>query len=132
MLVLIAFLLALVPAIAILYPILRGLGRNDVAEDEGSPQAELARRWDAALAGVRNTELERAIGNLAEEDYGWVKERYMTEAALVMKAMELEEAEEQELLSTIDQAVRDGRARALGQDGAGPVVATDETVDANP
>ena len=120
MLVLIAVLLALLPAVAILYPFLRRLGRSELLEDESSPQAELARRWDAALAGLKNAELERAIGNLSEEDYHWLREQYMTDAALVMKRMELEEEQEQELLSTIDREVQAARRRVLGEDSGGP------------
>ena len=115
MLVFIALILALIPAIAILYPFLRRLRRNELLQDESSPQAELARRWDAALAGLKNAELELAIGNLSDQDYRWLREQYMTDAALVMKAMELEEEQEQELLSTIDREVQAARRRAEGQ-----------------
>ena len=115
MLVLIAVLLALIPAVAILYPFLRRLGQSELLEDESSPQAELARRWDAALAGLKNAELERAIGNLSDQDYRWIREQYMTDAALVMKAMELEEEQEKELLSTIDREVQAARIRAQGR-----------------
>ena len=115
MLVFIALILALIPAIAILYPFLRRLGRHERLQDESSPQAELGRRWDAALAGLKNAELELAIGNLSDQDYRWLREQYMTDAALVMKAMELEEEQEQELLSTIDREVQAARLRAQGQ-----------------
>ena len=118
MLVLIAILLALIPAVVIFYPFLRGLGESELLEDEGSPQAELGRCWDSALAGLKNAELEWAIGNLSNEDYGWLKEEYMTKAALVMKAMELEEQEEQELLSDIDREMQKARHSVLGSDGA--------------
>ena len=123
MLVLIALLLALVPAIAVLYPVLRGLGSSDPVEDEGTPQAELARRWDAALAGLRNTELEHAVGNLSEEDYGWLREQYMTEAAVVMKAFELEESQQRALMSRIEHEVQRTRAQSLGVEGNGPETA---------
>ena len=120
MLVLIALLLAIIPAIAVLYPVLRGPGSNTPEEDEGTPQAELARRWDAALAGLRTTELEHAVGNLPDEDYRWLREQYMTEAALVMKALELEESQERALLSRIEHEVQQTRAQSLGAEGKGP------------
>ena len=116
MLVLVAVLLALIPAAAILYGLLRGVARAEPSEDEGSTHAELTRRWDSALAGLKNTELERAIGNLAQEDYRSLRQQYMTEAALVMKAMELEEEQVQELESTISREVRQVRLRVLGPD----------------
>ena len=128
MLVFIAILLALIPAVAILYPFLRRLRETELAEDESSPQAELGRRWDAALAGLKNTELEWAIGNLAADDYGWLKKQYMTEAALVLKAMELEEEQEKEFLTTIKREVRQVRLRVLGQEDGispGPEAASD-------
>ena len=90
MLVFIAILLALVPAVAILYPFVRR-SRQATPPDESSPQAELARRWDSALSGLQSAELEQSIGNLSTDDYEALRHRYMTEAALVMKAMDLED-----------------------------------------
>ena len=135
MLVFIVLLLALVPAVAIAYPLLRRSRASDLPEDESSPQAELSRRWDAALAGLRNTELESALGNLAPEDYRWLREQYLTEAALVIKSMELEEEQEQELLSTVERDIQQVRLNALGQDGSGhsmvcPHCSSDEVRDA--
>lgn len=118
MLVLIAVLLALIPAAAILYPFLRNPDTASVLADESSTQSELARRWEVAVAGLKNTELERAIGNLADEDYRLLREQYMTDAALVMKAMELEEQQEQELLAGIEHEVQRVRQRVLGGDGS--------------
>ena len=89
MLVLIGVLLTLIPLIAILFPFIRRRDSTYAVEDEGSIYSELWRRWDAAMAGLSTTTLERAIGNLAEEDYRKLKEQYMMEAALVMKAMKL-------------------------------------------
>lgn len=117
MLVFIAILLALVPAVAILYPLLRRRDDDVLYEDEGSPQSELAQRWDVALAGLKNAELEWAIGNLAEEDYHWLRQQYMTEAATIMKAMELEEQQEQELLASIEHELQQTR-RLIGEEAA--------------
>ena len=113
MLVLIGVLLVLIPTAAILYPFLR---RRETAyvSDESSPHVELARRWEAAFAGIKNTELEHAIGNLAEEDYRLLREQYMTEAAKVMKAMELEEDQERDMLAGIEREVRAVRRGILG------------------
>ena len=94
MIVLITLALVLVPAAAVLYPFLRRGRSPDSPEDETSPRAEMERRWDAALAGIRTAELERAVGSLTEDDYRWLRDRYMTDAAVVMKSMELEEREE--------------------------------------
>jgi hypothetical protein len=127
MLVLIAVLLALIPAIAILYPFLRGRGSYALPEDESSPQAELGRRWDAALSGLKSAELEWAIGNLAEEDYRWLRQQYMMEAAHIMKAMELEEEQEKEMLSAIEREMEQVRQRILGQNGVAEAQGTSAT-----
>ena len=118
MLVLIAILLALVPTVAILYPFLRR-SRPATSQDESSPQAELARRWDSALLGLQSMELERSIGNLSEEEYGALRHRYMTEAALVMKAMDLEDDRKRELLAAVELETEDAEA-SVRQDGKRP------------
>ena len=109
MLVLTALLLALLPAVAILYPILRRRAAAEPVDDEAGPRAELVRRWDSALAGLRNTELDRAVGNLSDEDYGWLREQYMTEAVVVMKALELDEGRQRTLLTRIEREMRRSR-----------------------
>ena len=87
MLILIAILLALVPAVAILYPILRG-AEPDSRPSDSADREDLARRWQEALAGLNNADLEHSLGNVDDEDYAWLRERYMTEAALALKAIE--------------------------------------------
>ena len=111
MLVLIAVLLALIPAVAILYPFVFRRGISNVFRDETSTYSELTRRWEAAIAGLKNTELEHAIGNLTQEDYHDLREQYMLEAANIMKAMELEDQQEEELLANVAMEVRAVRER---------------------
>ena len=113
--IVVALLLALIPAAAILYPLLRGLGQDEFAEDEGSSEAEFARRWESALEGLRNAELESAIGNLDDEDYRWLRRQYMVEAALVLKGLDMEREQEREFLAQVDAEVRRVRERALGR-----------------
>ena len=114
MLVLIAVLLTLIPAAAILYPFLFQRGISTVFRDETSTYSELTRRWEAAVAGLKTMELERAVGNLTESDYIGLKEQYMTEAARIMKAMELEDQQEEELLSEVAREVRAVREQFTG------------------
>ena len=114
MLVLIAIVLALIPAVAIAYPLIRGGAFERLPKEMDSARQELDRRWEEALAGLRSVELERALGGLDQADYAWLRERYMTEAALVMKAMDLEEAEERKLLDGIEADARRARAQASG------------------
>ena len=133
MLVLIALLLALIPAVAILYPFVRRVTASGSVTDEGSAGSELARRWDAALEGLKSAELEHAIGNLEDADHSWLRGQYMTEAALVLKAMDLEEDQETSLLSSMQREVRKVRARVAGPDPSGEIVCPDcsATVEAN-
>ncbi len=131
MLVLIALLLALIPAVAVLYPFLRRRSASRAAVDEGSTEAELVRRWDSALSGLKSAELEHAIGNLAETDYRSLREQYMTEAALVMKAMDLEQEQERDLLSSVRREVRSVRIRAVGPDEPTACPACAAPVEAN-
>ena len=114
MLVLIAVLLALIPAAAILYPFVFRRGLASVFRDETSTYSELTRRWEAAIAGLKSTELEHAIGNLTEEDYRDLREQYMLEAAAIMKSMELEDRQEEELLATVAEEVRAVREGITG------------------
>ena len=120
MIMLIAVLLALIPAVAILYPFLRRRDRPTATEEDGRLHTVLVQRWESALAGLKNTELDRAIGNLTEDDYHLLREEYMTEAALAMRAMDLEEVQERELFSGLRAEVRTVREGAVGGDGSMP------------
>lgn len=119
MLVLIAIFLTIIPAAAILYPFIFQRGVSNVFRDETSAYSELTRRWEAAVAGLKTMELERAIGNLTESDYLALKEQYMNEAARIMKSMELEDQQEQELLAEVAQEVRAAREQFAGPPAEG-------------
>ena len=114
MLILIAFLLALIPALAILYPFLRRAMTSEPSNEDGSFGTELARRWESALAGLKSAELDRAVGTLSDEDYRQLRHWYMTEAALVMKEMELGATERRELLADVRREADEVRTRAGG------------------
>ena len=131
MLVLIALLLALIPAVAILYPFIRRVSTTRSVADEGSAGSELTRRWDAVLDGLKTAELEHAIGNLEDADHKWLRGQYMTEAALVLKAMDLEEEQETSLLSSMRREVRSVRDRVEGPDGRAACPDCSAPVEAN-
>lgn len=114
MLILIAALLALIPTIAVLYPFFFKKGISSVFHDETSTHSDLTRRWEAAVAGLKSTELEHAIGNLTDDDHADLKEQYMLEAARVLKAMDLEEQQADDLLASVTQEVRAVRERFSG------------------
>ena len=102
------------PAAIVLYPLVRRVGTAEFDEDESSVSAELTRRWESAVAGLRAAELEASIGNLTEEDHRWLTEQYTAEAAMVMKAMDLEEQQEEELLRRMMAEVQLARTGHLG------------------
>lgn len=116
MFILVALLIALIPAIAALYPFIKGNAANEWLDDESSPMADLERRWDSALSGIKSAELEYSIGNLEEDNYTWLRQEYMREAALVMRSMELEEEQEAELLAAIEVEIREVKERISGKD----------------
>ena len=124
MLVLIALILALIPAVFIVWPFLAGPVRDEFEYDEGAPQADLMRRWDAATAGLASAELDRLIGNMAEDDYITVRTQLMSEGAAVMREMELNEDEEARMLDALADEVRAVRSRLDAND-------TNPNLDAN-
>ena len=114
MLVFFAFLLAIIPAIAILYPFLRRKQYQIFSRDEPAREATLSQRWDAAMSGLDSVELEWSVGDLDESEYLRLRNLYMTEAALVMKAMGGAEAE-----NGITRAATDRRSVEQSSQGAG-------------
>lgn len=122
MLIAITVVLVLVPAVVILWPFVRRGSSQEYLEDESSPRAAIERKWDATILGLRNTELEWSIGNLEEEDYRWLRNQYVNDAAVLMKSMELEDSQEQELLESIELEIRQVRYRVLGPNGVTPLV----------
>lgn len=106
MLVLVGILLALIPAVFILWPFLFRLRRDEFDYDEGAPQADLMRRWDAAVSGLANAELDHGLGNMTDGDYTTVRRQLMSEAASVMREMELTDNEEDRMLSDLREEVR--------------------------
>ena len=114
MIVTIAIILTLVPALFILWPFVMGLRRDEFEYDEGAPQADLMRRWDAAVAGLTSTELDHSLGNLSGEDYRGLRTRLLTEAADLMRDMELSEKEEEQMLASLSEEVRGVRTGIEG------------------
>ena len=117
MLIVITLFLVLIPTLAIMWPFVMGVRRDEFAEDESAPTADLMRRWDAAVTGLKSAELDHAIGNMPDEDYRVVRRQLMTEAAVVLKTMELDEAEEERMLTAVRTEVQAVRARIVGESG---------------
>ena len=118
MLIVITLFLVLIPTLAIMWPFVMGVRRDEFAEDESAPTADLMRRWDAAVTGLKSAELDHAIGNMPDEDYRVVRHQWMTEAAVVLKTMELDEAEEERMLTAVRTEVQAVRSRIEGDPGS--------------
>lgn len=114
MLVLIAIALSLAPAVFILWPFVFGLRRDEFEHDEGAPMADLARRWESAVAGLSGAELDYALETLSEPDYLILRSQLMSEAASIMRDMELSEDEEERMLAALGEELTAVRARVHG------------------
>ena len=102
MLVISAIFISLIPAVLVAYPIIRKIAsKSPLPEDESSLKADLERRWESALEGLRHDELEISLGNVSESYYLWLKEVHMTEAALVLKTLEISDKEKGFLIKQI-------------------------------
>lgn len=115
MLVLIAIILTAIPALIILYPLIKRVGSTELLKDESSLTAELNRRWDSVVAGLRTAELELSIGNLSNEDYQWIKKAYAKETAQIMAAMELQEEEEKELMKSLEREIEKAKLESKNE-----------------
>tara|TARA_B100000029_G_scaffold331420_2_gene323669 strand:- start:585 stop:962 length:378 start_codon:yes stop_codon:yes gene_type:complete len=105
MLVLSAIIISVIPAILIAYPIIKKIASSvSTPDDESSLQADLERRWESALEGIRHAELEMSVGNIDEPDYQWLKQVHMAEAAMVLKALEISIEDEKSLIEKISKA----------------------------
>ena len=111
MLVLVAVILTLIPAALILWPFLFAPRRSEFEYDEGAPQADLARRWESAAAGLASAELDYILGNQTREDYQAVRARLMSEAASALSEMELSPEEEERMRADLREEIRQVRAR---------------------
>lgn len=115
MVILLSILICTIPIVAVLYPLLRRAGsRADSWIDESSLTLELERRWEAAMEGLQSAEFERAIGNLDDDDFQWLREVHVTEAILVLKAVDMSGHDERLIMDEVDYGLSRIRRRAIG------------------
>tara|TARA_Y100001960_G_scaffold123108_1_gene131297 strand:- start:119 stop:490 length:372 start_codon:yes stop_codon:yes gene_type:complete len=106
MVVLISLILSIFPFVLIIFPLIRKYSVSEfIPQDESSLFSDLERRWDSAIEGLRSTELERMVGNLHDQDYEWLKNIHLYEAALVLKALDLSEIEQNQLIDEVRNEV---------------------------
>ena len=83
-------------------------------DEEGSIQADLGYRWEGLVTSLQDVEAERSFGILSNDDYQWLKQRYMAEAVTLLKAAEIEEQEQSSLWESIEVELEQVRQRILG------------------
>ena len=66
------------------------------------------------MDGLQSAELEKSLGNLQEEDYMWLRDIHMNEAALVLKAMDLSESDEIEMMKKVNDEIARTRIQSGG------------------
>ncbi len=118
MLVLAAIIISVIPAIFIGYPIIKKIASStSIPDDESSLHADLERRWESALEGIRHAELEMSVGSVDESDYLWLKQVHMAEAAMVLKALEISVEDEKALIEQISKATETGSLNSSAEIG---------------
>jgi len=84
MIIILSIIIALIPATAILYPIIYSLKEKDnLTHDQdvyNIKQDDLRRISE----GIETADFDYSIGNLSHKDYIWIKEKYNSEAYKIM------------------------------------------------
>ena len=118
MIVTIAIILTLVPALMIVWPLYSGSAPGRVRVRRGCA----AGRPDATL-GRRRRRTRRAPnsitrwGTCPDHDYAGLRAQLMTEAADLMREMELSEDEEERMLAGLREELLVARSRIEGESG---------------
>jgi hypothetical protein len=116
-------MLTLAAIAAVAWPLLNSAKAPAVVDDELSPEIEeLAGQRDAAYRAIRELEFEHQLGNLSQQDYETLRERYRSEAAGILRQLERARRPEKETVpvSAGSEAQRQPRgaaasARAVGR-----------------
>ncbi len=120
--VVLMLILAAIGAVA--WPLLNPARPATAAEDEPSPElVELAGQRDNAYQAIRELEFDHQLGNLSQQDYQSLRERYRSEAAAVLRQLEQAREPEKETVA-VSHAASATIARA--RKAAKAPTATDE------
>lgn len=98
----------------IILPFLRPRNLYLELDEEGSFEADLGYRWEGLVTSLRDVEAERGFGTLSDDDYQWLRERYMAEAVTLLKSAEIAEQEQAALWESIEAEVEQVRQSILG------------------
>ena len=109
----IVLMLILAAIAAVAWPLLNPARPSADAERELSPELEeLAGQRDTAYRAIRELEFEHQLGNLSQQDYQSLRERYRTEAAGILQQLERARGPEKETVAVSrDVSPRIARAR---------------------
>ena len=115
MIVLFAFVLAIIPAVAILSPFLMRK-KHPYLSDKETHIAGPISDWEAAIFDLKNLELEFAIGNLAKEEYDSLRTMYMNKAAQLLRNVHVSQNEQSELMIAVESEMQSVRKRVVGDE----------------
>ena len=111
---LISVIIVLLVGGLIILPFLRPRNLYLELEEEVSFEADLGYRWEGLVTSLRDVEAERGFGTLSDDDYQWLRERYMAEAVILLKSAEIAEQEQAALWESIEAEVEQVRQSILG------------------
>ncbi len=110
MAILVSIVLAALALAFVLYPLVRRVSSDNKGEGDGrdapttlDPTSSGVEREQAARDALREVELDFQLGNIAEQDYRKLRERYVQRALVALKARY---DREQELDTLIEDQLR--------------------------
>jgi len=100
MIYVVVLMLILAAIAAVAWPLLNPARPSTAAEGERSPELEeLAGQRDNAYQAIRELEFDHQLGNLSQQDYQSLRERYRSEAAAVLRQLEQARGPEKETVA---------------------------------
>lgn len=114
MILLISAIIVLLVGGVIILPFLGARNLYMELDEEGSIQADLGYRWEGLVTSLQDVEADRSFGTLSNDDYQWLKQRYMAEAVTLLKAAEIEQQEQSSWWESIEAELEQVRQRILG------------------
>ena len=99
----VAVLMLMLAAIAVVaWPLLNSAKAPAAADGELSPELEeLTGQRDTAYRAIKELEFEHQLGNLSQQDYQALRERYRTEAAGILRQLERARRPEKEAVAVL-------------------------------
>ena len=111
--IVVAIILGVAALAFVLYPLYRHMPAlsQDVPDADTSEQTKGEEKEQTARSALQEVELDYQLGNISEDDYGSLRERYMQHALAALKSRY---EREQELDQEIEEQLRRLREKANG------------------